>query len=237
MNCIEIKNLIVSYDSDPVLWDINLNLPNNKLIALVGPNGAGKSTLIKSIINLIKPISGEVKFPLLSNIKNKIAYVPQSSTVDWDFPATVLDIVMMGRYGHLGWFKKPGIKEKEMALEVLNKVGMSDYQKRQINELSGGQQQRIFLARALIQQADIYLLDEPLKGIDVSTEEIIMSLLKELKDEGKTIIVVHHDLKTIKKYFDYVVFINKIIVDNGDVNLKFTNDNINETYKNCDYND
>lgn len=237
MNCIEIKNLIVSYDSDPVLWDINLNLPNNKLIALVGPNGAGKSTLIKSIINLIKPISGEVKFPLLSNIKNKIAYVPQSSTVDWDFPATVLDIVMMGRYGHLGWFKKPGIKEKEMALEVLSKVGMIDYQKRQINELSGGQQQRIFLARALIQQADIYLLDEPLKGIDVSTEEIIMSLLKELKDDGKTIIVVHHDLKTIKKYFDYVVFINKIIVDNGDVNLKFTNNNINETYKNCDYND
>lgn len=231
---VEMHDLTVAYDSKPVLWDIDLSIPEGKLVAIIGPNGAGKTTLIKAVLNLIKPVSGEVHFPMLESneIKNKIAYVPQSESVDWDFPATVLDVVMMGRYGHLGLFKRPGKAEKEMAMATLKTVGMEEYAKRQISQLSGGQRQRVFLARALIQQAEIYFMDEPFKGVDAQTEKSIVNLLKQLKKEGKTVIVVHHDLATVKHYFDWVTLINLKIIASGPVEETFTEENLQLAYGN-----
>ena len=232
---VQVRDLTVAYDYKPVLWDIDLEIPTGTLVAVVGPNGAGKTTLIKTILGLIKPVSGSVKFNTLDTNKiiNKIAYVPQSGSVDWDFPATVLDIVIMGRYGHLGWFKRPGKLEKEMALNTLRTVGMEEYASRQISQLSGGQQQRVFLARALIQQAEIYFMDEPFKGVDAQTEKSIVGLLKELKNQGKTVIVVHHDLQTVKDYFDWVTLINLKIIANGISEDVFNAENIQLTYGDC----
>ena len=229
---VRVHDLTVAYNQRPVLWDIDLNIPKGSLCAIVGPNGAGKSTLLKAILGLIKPITGGIDFPEIGTNKRtrKIAYVPQSSSVDWDFPSTVLDIVMMGRYGHLGWFKRAGKKEKEMAIQKLKEVGMEKYVHRQISELSGGQQQRVFLARSLVQEAEIYFMDEPLKGVDAQTVQVIISLLKRLRDEGKTVIVVHHDLRTVKTYFDRVVLINRKVVADGDVTTTFTEENIAKTY-------
>ena len=229
---IEVHDLTVAYDAKPVLWDIDLEIPAGRLAAIVGPNGAGKTTLIKAMLGLIKPVSGAVHFKMLpeKTFHNRIAYVPQSGSVDWDFPATVLDVVMMGRYGHLGWFRRPGRAEKQMALETLQKVGMQDYAGRQISQLSGGQQQRVFLARALIQQAEIYFMDEPFKGVDAQTEKSIISLLKELKSQGKTVIVVHHDLQTVPEYFDWVTLINLRVVANGPVEEVFTQENLKRAY-------
>ena len=229
---IEVHDLTVAYDAKPVLWDIDLEIPKGRLAAVVGPNGAGKTTLIKAMLGLIKPVSGAVHFKMLPDKKfrNHIAYVPQSGSVDWDFPATVLDVVMMGRYGHLGWFRRPGKNEKQMALEMLKKVGMEAYASRQISQLSGGQQQRVFLARALIQQADIYFMDEPFKGVDVQTEKSIVTLLKELKAQGKTVIVVHHALQTVPEYFDWVTLINLKVIANGPVEEVFTEENLAAAY-------
>ena len=231
---IEVHDLTVAYDEKPVLWDIDMELPKGKLIAVVGPNGAGKTTLIKSMLGLIKPVSGAVHFKMLPDKKfrNKIAYVPQSGSVDWDFPATVLDVVMMGRYGHLGWFRRPGKNETQMAMGTLQKVGMQDYYSRQISQLSGGQQQRVFLARALIQQAEIYFMDEPFKGVDAQTEKSIIQLLKELKKQGKTVIVVHHDLQTVTEYFDWVTLINLKVIANGPAKEVFTEELLSRTYGN-----
>ena len=227
-----VHDLTVAYNEKPVLWDIDINIPVGTLTAIVGPNGAGKSTLLKSILGLIKPISGGVDLPAVgfSNKTHKIAYVPQNSSVDWDFPATVLDIVMMGRYGHLGWFKMAGKKEKEMAIAKLKEVGMEEYINRQISELSGGQQQRVFLARALVQEAEIYFMDEPLKGVDAQTEKVIITLLKKLRDSGKTVVIVHHDLRTVESYFDRVILINLKVIAQGNVKETFTPDNIAKTY-------
>lgn len=230
MNAVDIEAVTVVYDYKPVLFNINLGLPHNKLIAIVGPNGAGKSTLIKTILNLIKPITGKVTFPLLVHKKNTIAYVPQSGSVDWDFPTTVFDVVMMGCYGKIGLFKYPTKKDKQHVLECLKKVGMEQYKDQQISALSGGQQQRIFLARALVQQADIYFFDEPLKGVDAISEVVIMNELKQLQKEGKTVIVVHHDLLTVEQYFDYVVLIHNKIIDSGPIESVFTKENIQLTY-------
>lgn len=229
---IEVHDLTVAYDEKPVLWDIDLEIPKGKLMAVVGPNGAGKTTLIKAMLGLIKPVSGAVHFKMLpdKHFRNKIAYVPQSGSVDWDFPATVLDVVMMGRYGHLGWFRRPGKKEKQMAMETLQKVGMESFADRQISQLSGGQQQRVFLARALIQQAEIYFMDEPFKGVDIQTEKSIVALLKELKQQGKTVIVVHHDLQTVPEYFDWVTLINLKVIASGPVRKVFTEENLSHTY-------
>jgi manganese/zinc/iron transport system ATP- binding protein len=229
---VEVRDLTVAYDKKPVLWEVNLSFPKGKLIAVVGPNGAGKTTLIKTMLNLIKPIAGTVVFKDNegASLKNKIAYVPQSGSVDWDFPATVLDVVIMGRYGHLGWFKRPGKTEKDMALETLHKVGMQGYASRQISQLSGGQQQRVFLARALIQQADIYFMDEPFKGVDAQTEKSIVALLKELKWQRKTVIAVHHDLQTVSDYFDWVVMLNLQVVANGSVEEAFNEENLRRAY-------
>nr|WP_300005487.1 metal ABC transporter ATP-binding protein [Tissierella sp.] len=230
---IKVEDMTVAYSVKPVLWDIDLDIPKGVMMAIVGPNGAGKSTLIKAMLDLIKPVSGNVLFngQTYKEHRKFIGYVPQSESVDWDFPSDVLDVVLMGRYGELGWFKRPGKKDKELALEALDKVGMKDFANRQISQLSGGQQQRIFLARALVQDAEIYFMDEPFKGVDARTEGAIVDLLKELKNRGKTLIVVHHDLQTVAEYFDWVVLLNRQIIKAGPVEDVFTDENINKTYR------
>jgi len=233
---VEVEDMTVAYTTKPVLWDVDMKVPIGSLAAIVGPNGAGKSTLLKAMLGLLTVISGSVKFYIDHHLAmdkkdyKKIAYVPQSGSVDWDLPATVLDGVLMGRYGHLGWFKRPSKKDKELALSMIEKMGMSDYVDRQIRQLSGGQQQRVFLARALVQEADIYLMDEPFKGVDKTTEHAIISLLQEMKARGKTVIVVHHDLNTVPQYFDWVTMVNKQTVAYGPVADTFTDEAIERTY-------
>lgn len=230
---IKVEDLTVAYDLKPVLWDIDLALPLGELIAIVGPNGAGKSTLIKSMLNIHKPISGKTYFAgkEYKEVYKEIAYVPQRGSVDWDFPTTVFDVVLMGRYGHVGWFKRPGKIDKEKALAALKMVKMDKFLNRQIKELSGGQQQRVFLARALVQEANIYFMDEPFQGVDIMTELAIVEILRELKKQGKTVIVVHHDLDTVPKYFDYVTLLNMKVIASGKVSEVFTEEIINRAYK------
>lgn len=231
---IEVEDLTVAYQEKPVLWDIDLKIPKGKLMAIVGPNGAGKTTLLKAMLGLIKTVSGKVRFldssEALSKNKNLVAYVPQSSSVDWDFPSTALDVVMMGCYGKLGWIRRPGKKERELSLKMLEKVGMEKFASRQISQLSGGQQQRVFLARALAQEADIYFMDEPFKGVDAQTEKTIVNLLKELQSLGKTVVVVHHDLQTVQEYFDYLALINIQVIAVGDIEQTFTDENLKLAY-------
>ncbi len=225
---VRVQSLTVAYDEKPALWDIDLEIPKGALAAVIGPNGAGKTTLIKTMVGLLKPVSGAVSFD--GPVKNRVAYVPQSESVDWDFPATVLDAVLMGRYGQLGWLRRPKKADRQLASDALEKVGMLNLASRQIGRLSGGQQQRVFLARALVQQADIYLMDEPFKGVDARTEKSIVGLLKSLQCEGKTIIVVHHDLQTVPDYFDWAVMINLRVCANGPVDEVFTEENLLATY-------
>ena len=230
---IKVEDLTVAYSENPVLWDIELEIKKGVLMAIIGPNGAGKSTLIKTMLNLIKPATGEVHFygQKYKKIRDKIAYVPQRGSVDWDFPTTVFDVVEMGRYGKIGWLKRVRKIDKEKTKEAISKVEMNDFSERQISQLSGGQQQRVFLARALVQDAEIYFMDEPFQGVDNKTEKAIVNILKKLRDEGKTVIVVHHDLQTVKKYFDYVTFINVSVIASGPVKEVFTEENIEKTYK------
>ena len=227
MKSIIVEDLTVAYDVKPVVWDIDVSILPGVLTAVVGPNGAGKSTLIKGIMGLVKPISGKVQFPLGKNI----AYVPQTGSVDWDFPATVEDIVLMGRYGHVGWIKRVSKKDKQIADSMIEKVGMTDFKDRQISQLSGGQQQRVFLARALTQEADIYILDEPLKGVDAKTETILMNLLRELANQNKTVLVVHHDLNSLKTYFDHLVLMNIQLIAAGPMNETLTKENLIKAYQ------
>ncbi|SDJ47175.1 manganese/zinc/iron transport system ATP-binding protein [Paenibacillus naphthalenovorans] len=205
-----VSNMSVAYQKKPVLRNVTFEAPEGKLIGIVGPNGAGKSTLIKAALGLIPRLAGDVTIygKPYKDQRMLVGYVPQRESVDWDFPTNALDVVMMGRYGHLGWFKRPGAEEKRIALECLAKVGMTDYADRQISQLSGGQQQRIFLARALAQDAQLYFMDEPFVGVDAATEKAIITLLGELKRQGKTVLVVHHDLATVKEYFDWVMLLN-----------------------------
>ncbi len=226
MNAIEIKNLTVAYGENIALEDLNLNIEVGSLMALVGPNGAGKSTLIKTILKFLKQITGEIKI----NAKT-LAYVPQRNSVDWDFPTTLFDVVEMGCYGRVGLFKRVSKEEKQKVLKAIEQVGMLEFKDRQISELSGGQQQRAFIARALVQEADIYLMDEPFQGVDSTTEKSIVEILKQLKAEGKTIIVVHHDLQTVPTYFESVALINKAVIVSGKVNEVFTQENIDVTYR------
>lgn len=229
---IEVHDLTVSYRKKPVLWDIDFSLPEGKIIGMIGPNGAGKSTLIKSIMGLLPLVSGFVKIygkPLESQ-RELVGYVPQRESVDWDFPTDALDVVTMGRYGRLGLFQRPNKHDKDMAMDALKKVGMEDFANRQISQLSGGQQQRVFLARALVQDASIYLMDEPLAGVDAATEKAIIELLHELKNRGKTLLVVHHDLNTVTEYFDWVMLLNLRLVKMGPVDEVFNNDNLKLTY-------
>lgn len=230
-DAVVVHDLTVAYNVMPVLLDIDLVLPGGSINAIIGPNGAGKTTLLKAILGLLKPISGEVHFPDLGFEKmprrtTKIAYVPQSGSIDWDFPATVLDIVLMGRYGHLGWFKRPSKQDRIIAIEALEKMEMMPYIDRQISELSGGQQQRVFLARALAQDARLYFMDEPFKGVDARTQNAIISLLNEIKKKEGTVIVVHHDLTTVRDYFDWVTIIRKQVISNGPTDEAFTEEKI-----------
>lgn len=231
-SALEVSDLTVAYHEKPVLWDLDINVPPGILMAIVGPNGAGKSTLIKTILGLIKPAAGHVLFYGKEYKKQKqlVGYVPQRNSVDWDFPTTVLDVVLMGMYGLLGFFARPGKKERKKAFEALEKVGMTDFYHRQISQLSGGQQQRVFLARALVQDASIYLMDEPFQGVDAATERAIITLLKELREEGKTVVVVHHDLQTVKEYFDWVTLLNVRIIESGPVESVFSEENIRKAY-------
>ena len=226
MNAIEIKNLTVAYGENIALEDFNLDVEIGSLMALVGPNGAGKSTLIKTILKFLKQITGEIKIS-----KKSLAYVPQRNSVDWDFPTTLFDVVEMGCYGRVGLFKRVNKEEKVKVLKAIEQVGMLDFKDRQISELSGGQQQRTFIARALVQEADIYLMDEPFQGVDSTTEKSIVNILKKLKSEGKTLIIVHHDLQTVPTYFETVTFINKTVIASGKVEKVFTQENIDMTYK------
>ena len=226
MNAIEIRNLTVAYGENIALENLNLDVEAGSLMALVGPNGAGKSTLIKTILKFLKQITGEIKIS-----KKSLAYVPQRNSVDWDFPTTLFDVVEMGCYGRVGLFKRVNKEEKQKVLKAIEQVGMLDFKDRQISELSGGQQQRAFIARALVQEADIYLMDEPFQGVDSTTEKSIVDILKKLKSDGKTLLVVHHDLQTVPTYFESVTFINKTVIASGKVKEVFTQENIEMTYR------
>jgi manganese/zinc/iron transport system ATP- binding protein len=229
---ISVDDLTVAYNYKPVLWDIDLAIPEGVLMAIVGPNGAGKSTLIKSILGIIEPIAGSISIYGKPYQKQRklVGYVPQKGSVDWDFPTTALDVVIMGTYGGLGWIKRPGKKERKTALESLEKVGLLSFKNRQISQLSGGQQQRVFLARALAQDASIYFMDEPFQGVDATTEITIINILKELRKAGKTVVVVHHDLQTVPEYFDWVTFLNVKKIATGPVKDIFNDDNLTKTY-------
>ena len=232
MNAIEVNDLTVAYREHPVLWDLDLTVPSGILMAVVGPNGAGKTTLIKAILGLVEPAAGQVlvQGKPYRRQRHLLAYVPQRGSVDWDFPTSVLDVVMMGRYGALGWIKRPGSRERELAMQALEKVGMTDLAGRQISQLSGGQQQRVFLARALVQDARIYLMDEPFQGVDAKTERAIVTVLQELRDTGNTVIAVHHALQTVPEYFDWVTLLNVRLIATGPVAEAFTEDNIRLAY-------
>lgn len=229
---IEVNDLTVAYRDRPVLWDLDLTVPSGILMAVVGPNGAGKTTLIKAILGLIEPAAGQVlvQGKPYRRQRHLLAYVPQRGSVDWDFPTSVLDVVMMGRYGALGWIKRPGSRERELAMHALEKVGMTDLAGRQISQLSGGQQQRVFLARALVQDARIYLMDEPFQGVDAKTERAIVGVLQELRDTGNTVIAVHHALQTVPEYFDWVTLLNVRLIATGPVKETFTESNIRLAY-------
>jgi manganese/zinc/iron transport system ATP- binding protein len=232
MNAVEVRGLTVAYHKKPVLNNIDFSVPKGKLIGIIGPNGAGKSTLIKAILGLIPRSAGEITIfnKPYSPKSKKVGYVPQRGSVDWDFPTNSLDVVLMGRYGHIGWFKRPSKKDIRLANECLRKVGMDSFANRQISQLSGGQQQRIFLARALAQDAEVYFMDEPFAGVDAATEKAIIALLNELKEQGKTVLVVHHDLQTVKEYFDWTILLNKRMIQCGPTEKVFTIDNLQLTY-------
>lgn len=229
---LEVHDLTVSYNKKPVLWGIDLTLPAGILVGIIGPNGAGKSTLIKSIMGLISASSGYVRIfnQELEAIRDRVSYVPQRESVDWDFPASVMDVVLMGRYGKLGLFKRPRKADYEVAEDCLRKVGMEGFKDRQISQLSGGQQQRVFLARALAQEADLYFMDEPFAGVDAATEKAIINILREMTQRGKTVVVVHHDLQSANRYFNWVILLNMRLIASGPTEKIFTQEMLQETY-------
>jgi manganese/zinc/iron transport system ATP- binding protein len=229
---VAVEDLTVAYRETPVLRDIHLAIPSGALAAIIGPNGAGKSTLLKSILGLLPVAAGQVSIlgrPYREQ-RRLVGYVPQRESVDWDFPTSALDVVMMGRYGHLGWFRRPGAAERAVAMAALEHVGLADLAGRQIRQLSGGQQQRVFLARALAQDAQIYFMDEPFASVDAATERAIIVLLRELRARGKTVVVVHHDLGTAPEYFDWVTLLNVRLIANGPMATTFTPENLRLTY-------
>ncbi|MBY5267820.1 metal ABC transporter ATP-binding protein [Spiribacter salinus] len=229
---LHVEDLTVTYGERPALWDIDLDIPPGVLAGIIGPNGAGKSTLIRAILDLVRRSAGHVRLfghPYRAQ-RLRVGYVPQRSSVDWEFPTSALDVVTMGLYGELGWWRRPGRSERDRALRALEQVGLEGLADRQISELSGGQQQRVFIARALVQQADIYFLDEPMAGVDATTERAIINLLRELRDAGRTAIVVHHDLQTVRSYFDWLILMNRRVIAQGPVEKVYTADNLRRTY-------
>ena len=229
---LEVRGVTAAYGDEPVLWDVSFRVPEGQLVAVVGPNGAGKTTLLKVIMGLMESAAGRATIygRPFSRARQWVGYVPQRGSVDWDFPTDALDVVQMGLYGKLGWFRRPGRREREKAIECLEKVGMAKFAGRQISQLSGGQQQRVFLARALAQEARLYLTDEPFAGVDYKTEQAIVGLLRELKAAGGTVVVVHHDLATVPDYFDRVVILNRRLVAEGPVEEVFTRENVADAY-------
>ncbi|RJE74928.1 metal ABC transporter ATP-binding protein [Reichenbachiella sp. MSK19-1] len=229
---LEVHDLTVTYSRKPVLWGVDMTLPKGSLVGVIGPNGAGKSTLIKAIMGLVPLSSGWVELfgSPLDDVRKKVSYVPQKESVDWDFPASVRDVVVMGRYAKVGLFKRPRKADYEAADYAIAQVKMTEFANRQISQLSGGQQQRVFLARALAQNADLYFMDEPFAGVDAATEKAIIGILKQMSAQGKTVIVVHHDLQTVTKYFDWVVQLNTRLVASGPVEEVFTQELLQETY-------
>jgi manganese/zinc/iron transport system ATP- binding protein len=229
---VHVEDLTVAYGERPALWDVDLDVEAGTLMAIVGPNGAGKTTLIRAVLGLVRPAAGTVAIfgRPYDEQRRRVAYVPQRGSVDWDFPTDVLDVVTMGTYGTLGWIRRPGRREREAALEALEHVGLAGLAARQIGQLSGGQQQRVFLARALVQAADVYVMDEPFQGVDATSERAIVALLQELRSQGKTVIAVHHDLQTVPEYFDAVTLLNVRRVASGPVAEVFTEENLRATY-------
>lgn len=229
---VRVEDLTMAYREEPVIWDMDFEIETGTLTAIVGPNGAGKSTLLKGVLGLLKPLSGwaEIFGEPAEKMRRRIGYVPQKSAVNWDFPTTAGDVVLMGRYGSLGWLRRPGAKDRKKAEEALALLEMTDFADRQISEMSGGQKQRIFLARAIAQEADIYFLDEPFQGVDIQTEQIIVRQLHKLRDEGKTIVAVHHDLHTAPKYFDHAILINKTLIAQGTSEEVITADKLQLAY-------
>jgi manganese/zinc/iron transport system ATP- binding protein len=228
-----VVNLSVAYHSEPVLRNVSLAVPAGVVMGIVGPNGSGKSTLLKTMLGLITPLTGQVEFfgQPLNDVRRRVGYMPQSAGVDWDFPATVLDVVMMGTYGELGWIRRPGKAQRARAVAALEKTGLADLSERQIGELSGGQRQRVFLARALAQDPDVYLMDEPMQGVDAKSQRAIVRALHDIRAQGKTIVFVHHDLPTVRDYCDHVTLINRVIVASGPAQQVFTHDNIRVAYE------
>ncbi len=229
---VKVEDLSIAYNETPVIWDVDINIYEGTRTAIVGPNGAGKSTLLKGILGLMPLITGSVQI-MGSTYKEhykKIAYVPQRAGINWDFPATVLDVVLMGRYSHLGWIKRPSKKDVQKACDALEQIKMLEFKDRQISQLSGGQRQRVFLARAIVQDAQLYFMDEPLQGVDIKTVGIIMDTLKQFQKEKKTTVLVHHDLNTVQEYFDHLIMLNKVTVAQGTVEEAFTDKNIAKAY-------
>ncbi|MFP6874124.1 MAG: metal ABC transporter ATP-binding protein [Verrucomicrobiales bacterium] len=229
---LEAHDLTVSYLRRPVLYGVDFSVPSGKLVGIIGPNGAGKSTLIKSIMGLVPSSGGWVRVfgkPVKEQI-TRVGYVPQRESVDWDFPVNVMDVVLMGCYGRIGLIRRTGRAEQEKARAALDKVGMLPYAGRQISNLSGGQQQRVFIARALAQESELYLMDEPFAGVDAATEAAIITLMKEMRDQGRTVIVVHHDLATAREYFDMLLLLNMRVVAFGETGQVFTGDLLQQTY-------
>jgi len=229
---VSVRDLTVAYEEKPVLWDVDVDVPAGSLCTIMGPNGAGKSTLIKAILGLVPAAAGTVSLfgEPYARQRKRVGYVPQRGSVDWDFPTSVLDVVMMGLYGKLGWVRRPGRAERDEATRCLREVGMQDFAGRQISQLSGGQQQRVFLARALAQSADLYFMDEPFAGVDATTERAIIQILKRLRDDGKTVVVVHHDLQTAPEYFDHAILLNVRLQAAGPMAQTFTPENLQRTY-------
>lgn len=229
---LEFHDVTVAYGRRPVLWNVDLEIAEPCLFGVIGPNGAGKSTLLKAALGLVPVVGGSVRFSgqPLPRVRGRVGYVPQRETVDWDFPVSVMDVVLMGTYGRLGWLARPGRRERALAADCLDRVGLADFAERQIGRLSGGQQQRVFLARALAQEADIYMLDEPLAGVDVRSQERIFGVLAGLRDSGRLVMVVHHDLRTAVEWFDRVALIDMRLVAAGPTAEVLTADNLRRTY-------
>ncbi len=227
------SNLSVAYHSEPVLRSVDLAVPQGVVMGVVGPNGAGKSTLIKAMLGLVTPLTGSSTFfgQPLAAVRQRVGYMPQSTSVDWDFPTTVLDVVTMGTYGTLGWIRRPGRRERDRARAALDKTGILELASRQIGELSGGQRQRVFLARTLVQAPDLYVMDEPFQGVDARSQQAIVRVLHDLRAQGKTVVIVHHDLATVREYCDHVTLLNRRVVASGPVDEVFTAANIRTAYE------
>lgn len=229
---LSIHDVTVAYHRKPVLWDVDYDAPPRSLVAIVGPNGAGKSTLIKAALGLTPIASGRVEFwgQPYSRSRTRVGYVPQRESVDWEFPVSALDVVCMGRYAAIGWLRRVRKADRDAAMECLERMHLAEFADRQISQLSGGQQQRVFIARALAQRADLYLMDEPLAGVDATTEKVIIDVLRSLREQGKTVLVVHHDLQTVPEYFDHALLLNARVVAAGPVRDVFTPANLTKTY-------